>query len=530
MAIGLVIPPTGCSTAQSSSSAAAETAQPQQHTPCGAFSTFLKDAIKNTDDEQAPSLSDASNPGEPTLVTAVDDQTTGASLNSLVVVSISQVPDTQKVASIVADKAESLPPADANASVTTNSAPSATQTSSPPSTGPTIQNIESTSLLLQGLTVVVSPDEGTLGHETVAANPPQPKTTVASSASLAQPALNLDRLSEVPATPVASPTTNNPVIRNGHGAPPHVAPVSLEQPSDASAPSRMRPPSPPIPEQGPSPNMEIQGSTNLPSTPQGQGQGQGSALVQSLARPSIDVRPSAMIQEQGGHETTLLSQSQSVRVIQDNSGGLEQGSFGDLPQGEGEGNLFQFNTSGVPESLIRGNQSLLFSDQFMSAQQTQSLPQGTGSPVVMSTTDHLKMTQSLLGGEHPATMSPTSGMPQTIHLELPSHDSGPLNVRISMMDQTVHTQFTTDRSDLGALLFMRQDQLQQNLTKSGLELGQFQVHVNQEGRQDPLPDRQSRRNDGMSDQQQPASQHHNPQAHDRDRPNHRPMRALSLFA
>jgi flagellar hook-length control protein FliK len=120
-------------------------------------------------------------------------------------------------------------------------------------------------------------------------------------------------------------------------------------------------------------------------------------------------------------------------------------------------------------------------------------------------------------------------MSQTIHLELPSHDSGPLNVRISMMDQTVHTQFTTDRNDLGALLFMRQDQLQQNLIKSGLELGQFQVHVNQEGRQDALPDRQSRRNDGTPEQQL-ASQDHNPQAQDRDRPNHRPLRALSLFA
>jgi len=126
-------------------------------------------------------------------------------------------------------------------------------------------------------------------------------------------------------------------------------------------------------------------------------------------------------------------------------------------------------------------------------------------------------------------MTSMSGMAQTVHLELPSHGSGPLNVRISMTDQTVHTQFTTDRNDLGALLLTRQDQLQQTLIKSGLELGQFQVHVNQEGRQDTLPDRQSRRNDGAADQQ-PASQNHNPQTHDRDRPNHHPVRRLSLFA
>lgn len=98
-----------------------------------------------------------------------------------------------------------------------------------------------------------------------------------------------------------------------------------------------------------------------------------------------------------------------------------------------------------------------------------------------------------------------------------------------MTDQTVHTQFTTDRNDLGALLFMRQDQLQQNLAKSGLELGQFQVHIDQQGRQEALPDRQSRRNGGASEQQ-PASQDHNQQAQDRERPNHRSSRALSLFA
>jgi flagellar hook-length control protein FliK len=235
-----------------------------------------------------------------------------------------------------------------------------------------------------------------------------------------------------------------------------------------------------------------------------------------------------MIQEQGDHETTLLSQSQSVRVIQD-SGGGEQGAFSDLAQGEGEGSLFQFTAGGIPESVTRGNQPPLFIDQFMSARQTASLPEGTGSPVVMSTTDHLKLTQSLVSGDRSGTTTSMSGMPQTIHLELPSHDSGPLNVRISMMDQTVHTQFTTDRNDLGALLFMRQDQLQQNLIKSGLELGQFQVHVNQEGRQDALPDRQSRRNDGAPEQQL-ASQDHNPQAQDRDRPSHHSMRALSLFA
>ena len=524
MAIGPLIPPTGSSTAQSSSNTSAETGQSQQSSQCGAFSSFLKDAVTHADDEQASSRSDAGTPIEPVPSIAVDDHAAGATLIGIVVVSLSQVPDTQEVASTVAAKAESLPTADANASVTTNSAPSPTPTSNPNPTGPTIQNIESTSLLLQGLTVVVSPDDGTLGHEPVAANPSPSKTTDSSGVSLPQPALNPNSASVVPATPVDSPTANKPVSRNGRAAPVHLVPVPLEQPSDASALSGPRPPGSLSPDQGSPLIMENQESTNPPPA----AQGQGNALIQSLVRPSADIRPSAMIQEQGDYETTLLSQSQSVRVIQDSSDG-KQGSFSDLAQGEGEGSLFQFTAGGVPESVTRGNHSLLFMDQFMSARQTQSLPQGTGSPVVMSTTDHLKLTQSLLSGDRSGTTTSMSGMPQTIYMQLPSHDSGPLNVRISMMDQTVHTQFTTDRSDLGALLYMRQDQLQQNLIKSGLELGQFQVHVNQEGRQDALPDRQSRRNDGTPEQQL-AAQDHNRQAQDRDRPNHRPMRALSLFA
>jgi flagellar hook-length control protein FliK len=98
-----------------------------------------------------------------------------------------------------------------------------------------------------------------------------------------------------------------------------------------------------------------------------------------------------------------------------------------------------------------------------------------------------------------------------------------------MTDQMVHTQFTTDRNDLGALLMGRQDQLQQSLAKSGLELGQFQVHIDQRNQQESLQDRQPRRN-GETPEQQPASQDRTQQAQDRERPNYRPQRALSLFA
>src|SRR4029077_20715204 len=134
----------------------------------------------------------------------------------IVVVPLPQVPDTHEVATPVEDKAESVPTANTNA------------TANPTPPGPTIQNIESTSLLLQGLTVVVSPDDGTLGHEPVAANPSPSKTTDSSGVSLPQPALNPNSASVVPATPVDSPTANKPVSRNGRAAPVHLVPVPLE--------------------------------------------------------------------------------------------------------------------------------------------------------------------------------------------------------------------------------------------------------------------------------------------------------------
>jgi flagellar hook-length control protein FliK len=139
------------------------------------------------------------------------------------------------------------------------------------------------------------------------------------------------------------------------------------------------------------------------------------------------------------------------------------------------------------------------------------------------------MTQAFLGEDHSATMMSGPRTAQTVHLELPSHDSGPLSVRISMTDQTVHTQFTTDRSDLGQFLLTRQDQLQQNLTKSGLELGQFQVHIDYHGQQEAPPEWQSRRQGEAREDNRPPHQAEQ-QDQDRKQQHARSTQALSVFA
>jgi flagellar hook-length control protein FliK len=250
--------------------------------------------------------------------------------------------------------------------------------------------------------------------------------------------------------------------------------------------------------------------------------------IQSLERSSAGMQPVAMAQAQGIHAPALSDQSLSIPVI-GVGGGEGRSPFGADAQGAGDGTFFRSGESGVPESGTQGNQSQPFNGLFTSAVQAQSSPQGKGSSVVTPAADRLKMAQAFFGEDHSATVTGVPGKVQTVHVELPSHDSGPLSVRISMTDQMVHTQFITDRNDLGALLFTHQDQLQQSLAKSGLELGQFQVHIDQRGQQEALPDRQSRRN-GEASEQQPDSQDRNQQAQDRERPKSRPSRALSLFA
>jgi Flagellar hook-length control protein FliK len=298
-------------------------------------------------------------------------------------------------------------------------------------------------------------------------------------------------------------TTNETSVRDGRGDSVDAVPVPLERPPGDSTRFSTLFPGSLGQDRWSSSVMEHQGTKNFLASAYGNGDVQthgteATAPLNSLAVPSVGV-----------------------------SSGMEQSPFGTNAEGAGEGAFFRSGDSQSPESLTRDNQSLFFSGQFGAARQAQALSQGASTSGATTAEDHLKMAQAFLGEDHSAAMTSASGKAQTVHVELPLHDSGPLSVRISMTDQTVHTQFTTDRNDLGALLLTRQDQLQQTLVKSGLELGQFQVHIDQRGQQDAAPDRQPRRNADTSEHQLGSQ---NQEARDRERPQYRPQRALSLFA
>ncbi|WP_447603080.1 flagellar hook-length control protein FliK [Nitrospira sp. Nam80] len=69
---------------------------------------------------------------------------------------------------------------------------------------------------------------------------------------------------------------------------------------------------------------------------------------------------------------------------------------------------------------------------------------------------------------------------QSVSLYLEPADLGPVNVRIFMMDRTVHAHIRTEHMDLGQGMLSQQQQLETKLQNSGLEMGQFKVTVDQQ--------------------------------------------------
>lgn len=77
------------------------------------------------------------------------------------------------------------------------------------------------------------------------------------------------------------------------------------------------------------------------------------------------------------------------------------------------------------------------------------------------------------GDDRPSVM-------QTVSLDLEPADLGPVNVRIFMMDRTVHAHIRTEHMDLGQGMLSQQQQLETKLHNSGLEMGEFKITVDQQ--------------------------------------------------
>ena len=70
---------------------------------------------------------------------------------------------------------------------------------------------------------------------------------------------------------------------------------------------------------------------------------------------------------------------------------------------------------------------------------------------------------------------------QSLHLEVHPANTGPVQLRVSLANHTVHTNVITDRAELGNYLLARQGHLEQAFQTNGLDMGQFRVLVDRQG-------------------------------------------------
>jgi hypothetical protein len=116
----------------------------------------------------------------------------------------------------------------------------------------------------------------------------------------------------------------------------------------------------------------------------------------------------------------------------------------------------------------------------------------------------------------------------SIHVDVRDGEFGDLRIRVALSQQTVHTNVTTQRVEVGEVLLQRQDQLHTALRSSGLEMGDFRVHVDRHGSSHPGYDRTAAHHHPVSLE----PQEHRTASHEQVGPTLWPdaARRLNLFA
>jgi len=117
---------------------------------------------------------------------------------------------------------------------------------------------------------------------------------------------------------------------------------------------------------------------------------------------------------------------------------------------------------------------------------------------------------------------------QSVQFDLSPADFGQLRVRVVLSDHTIHTHMSTDRAELGQMLTGQQEQLSTQLSTAGLDLGRFQVHVDQDRTNQSGQNGQSQAHQGPSQQRRESRSQDTP--HDAPVPSAPRTGILSYFA
>ncbi|MFO0778538.1 MAG: flagellar hook-length control protein FliK [Nitrospira sp.] len=93
---------------------------------------------------------------------------------------------------------------------------------------------------------------------------------------------------------------------------------------------------------------------------------------------------------------------------------------------------------------------------------------------------------ALTSHTHPAapvvelTPQPLASMIRSVVVDVAQPDLGHVNIRVAMMNDSVHAHFSTDRTEVGQFLINGQDRLQTTLQANGLDMGQFRVDIDRQ--------------------------------------------------
>ncbi|MEQ1792371.1 MAG: flagellar hook-length control protein FliK [Nitrospiraceae bacterium] len=162
-------------------------------------------------------------------------------------------------------------------------------------------------------------------------------------------------------------------------------------------------------------------------------------------------------------------------------------------------------SSPIPES--RMSESVEGGTQYSSYQQGQGgTPQNIKSAQA-SSVPVPPQTNPLSPDAEPAPVPRT----QAVQFDLSPVDFGQLRVRVVLSDHTIHTHMSTDRAELGQMLTGQQEQLSSQLSTAGLDLGRFQVHVDQDRTNQSGQDWQSQAHQGPSQQRRESRSQDSPQ-------------------
>lgn len=138
-------------------------------------------------------------------------------------------------------------------------------------------------------------------------------------------------------------------------------------------------------------------------------------------------------------------------------------------QGDPETKLFQMMAVDLPSMNGRTTEQYAAVTQ----SQTISAPTAPSSTVVVPPAQPASSAPDL-------TQPLTPSILRSVVLEVDQPELGHVNIRVAMMNESVHAHFSTDRVEVGQFLINGQDRLQTMLQANGLDMGQFRVDIDRQ--------------------------------------------------